>query len=70
MFSLSDTLPLQSYLSKVWFLCVAVHISVRHCSFPTDLFFYMNSVADKVFALVLPSHLSDVHFDGWILFGA
>ena len=25
MFSLSNTLPMQSYPSKVWFLCVAVH---------------------------------------------
>ena len=30
MFSLSDALPMQSYPSKVWFLCVAVQISAWH----------------------------------------
>ena len=30
MFSLSDDLLMQSYPSKVWFLCVAIQISMRH----------------------------------------
>ena len=29
VFTLSDTLPLQSYLSKVWFLCVVLLVSYR-----------------------------------------
>ena len=44
MFSLSDALPMQSYPSKVGFLCVAVQICVRDNLFPTDLFFRMKSV--------------------------
>ena len=44
MFSLSDALPMQSYPSRVWFLCVAVQICVRDNLFPTDLFFRMKSV--------------------------
>ena len=43
MFNLSDALPMQSYPSYVWFLYVAVQISLRHNLFattnPSDLFF-------------------------------
>ena len=67
MLSLSDALPMQNYPSKIWFLCVAVQISMRQNVSPTDVFFYMKSVvyimADKMFTSVLPSYLSDVHFN-------
>ena len=71
MFSFSDALPMQTYPSKVWFLCVAVQISVRHNLFPTALFFCMKSVVNMADTLkMMTSYLSNVPFNSWIWFSA
>ena len=47
MFSFSDALPMQSYPSKVWFLCVAVQISVRHSLFVSYCSIFLHEIGGK-----------------------
>ena len=73
MFSLSDALPMQSYPSKVWFLCVAVQISVWHNIFVSNqsIFLYeiggIYRVWQDVYFIIAFIYFSKVHFNSWMV---
>ena len=80
---LSDALPMQSYPSKVWFLCATVQISVRHNLFVICLVsngsIFLHEIGGILWltlwrcclhSTVECSFYSNVHFTSWIWFSA
>jgi len=78
MLSLSDALLMQSYPSKVWFLCATVQISVRHNFCLVSYWsIFLHEIGGILWltlwrcwlhSIVECSFYSNIHFTSWIWF--